>query len=105
MVELAAIIDPGRASGVYNGDVLLDFAYAILDADLDLLARARNALEARMGAEAVTAAALTAGGFSMVDRAANGIGIPIEPLALKPSADFRAALGLNDFGSARNSLQ
>lgn len=49
--------------------------------------------------------ALTAGGFSMVDRAANSMGISIEPMALNPSEAFRAALSLNDFGSARNSLQ
>lgn len=46
----------------------------------------------------------TAAGFSLVDRAANGVGIWIEPMVLKPSEDFRAELGLNDFPSARNTF-
>lgn len=57
-----------------------------------------------MGPAAVVSAATTAAVFSMVDRAANGIGIFVEPMIMEPSADFREEFGLNRFPSAANTL-
>ncbi|MGE0485967.1 MAG: hypothetical protein AB7Q81_17605 [Gammaproteobacteria bacterium] len=91
-------------TGIEHGEVLLAFASALLGDDREALSDARDALAERMGAAAVTSAALTAGVFSLVDRAANGVGIPVEPMVMKPSADFRARYGINEFLSARNSL-
>lgn len=85
--------------------MLLAFASAVLGSDRAALTAARDALAAAMGPAAVTSAALTAGVFSLVDRAANGVGIPVEPMVMKPSADFRARYGVDDFPSARNSLR
>lgn len=76
----------------------------MLETDPDELKRAREALAAALGPAAVTAAALTAGGFSLVDRAANGVGIWVEPMVVEPSAGFREAMGINTFPSARNTL-
>ena len=55
-------------------------------------------------AHLLTAAAITASVFSLVDRAANGIGIFVEPMVLKSSADFREEFGLNRFPCAANTL-
>ena len=57
-----------------------------------------------MGADAVVSAATTAAVFSMVDRAANAIGISVEPMILEPSEDFREEFGINRFPSAANTL-
>lgn len=57
-----------------------------------------------MGPAAVVSASIIAANFSLVDRAANAIGISVEPMALDPSADFREQLGINQFPSAVNSL-
>lgn len=103
--ELRAIVDSDFHVGVDHGEELIEFARAVLGNRREALDVARSGLKASMGAAAVTAAALTAGGFSLVDRAANGIGIWIEPMVLKPSAEFRQLMGLNDFPSARNTLQ
>ena len=83
---------------------MLAFAENVVRADATTLAGARGRLAEVAGAGAVVAAALTVAGFSLVDRAANGVGIWVEPMVLKPSEVFRALLGINDFPSARNTL-
>jgi hypothetical protein len=72
--------------------------------DVAALNTARNMLAERIGEDAVVAAAITASVFSLVDRAANGIGIFVEPMVLKSSADFREEFGLNRFPCAANTL-
>jgi len=64
----------------------------------------RQALRAAMGPDAVVSASIIAGVFSLVDRAANGIGIFVEPMVLEPSVDFREQFGINQFPSAANTL-
>ena len=54
--------------------------------------------------ETVVRAAIIAANFCMLDRAANAIGISVERMVLEPSADFRAALGIDAYPSAANSL-
>lgn len=101
---LEGIVDDATSTGVPHGAELVAFASTVLGNDAAELDRAREALNSAAGAEAVTAAALTAAMFSMVDRAANGIGIWVEPMVLEPSAGFREALGINRFPSAANTL-
>ena len=76
----------------------------MLGTDIGALEAARDKLRSEMGPAALVAASIVAGNFSLVDRAANGIGISVEPRVLKPSEDFRARLGINDFPSAANTL-
>lgn len=87
-----------------HGEVLIRFAATLLGRDVEALDRARNDLRDALGDEGVTAASITAAAFSLVDRAANGVGIWVEPMVLKPSADFRAAMGINRFPSAQNTF-
>ncbi len=103
-VDLRAIIDPTYAIGIPDGDVLLAFASTVVGGDLAALDSARAALVARLGGDALVAAAVIAGNFSRNDRVADAIGIPMEAEFMGQSADFRADLGLNDFLSARSSL-
>ena len=87
-----------------HGAELIAFASAVLGDEPVVLDAARSRLAAAMGDAAVTAAALVAASFSLVDRAANGVGIWVEPMVLKPSAGFRHSMRINDFRSAANTL-
>lgn len=87
-----------------HGAALVAFAEAVIGPDIDALARARKTLAEAIGADGLVSAAITAAAFSLVDRAANGIGIFVEPMVLDPSTDFREQFGINDFPSAVNTL-
>ncbi len=67
------------------------------------LTAAREELAACLGSAAVVVAALTAANFSMLDRVANAIGISVDAMIVKPSAGFRAALGIDAYPSAANT--
>lgn len=99
------MFDRQKDSGIEHAAELLAFADALLGSDIKALNKARQSLLERMGESALVSAATTAAMFSLVDRAANGVGIFVEPMVLEPSTDFREAFGLNDFPSAANTLQ
>ncbi|MFP6780918.1 MAG: hypothetical protein VCB59_04390 [Gammaproteobacteria bacterium] len=98
------MFNPNEDTGTPQGHELIAFSNAVLGDDVEILNTCRNALNAAMNPEAVIAASITAGVFSMVDRAANAIGINVEEMVLKPSMDFREQYGINQFPSAANSL-
>ncbi len=68
------------------------------------LAAARDAVAERLGPDAVTSASIICANFSMLDRVANAIGISVDSMIVKPTADFRESLGINTFPSAVNTL-
>ena len=103
-VNLHAVIDRSGDLGLANGAALLDFADACVGTDAGQVAAARQALSDKMGPDAVVKAAAVVGCFCMNDIAANAAGIPLDGPILESSADFRAAYGINDYPSARNSL-
>lgn len=102
--DVQALMDTVLDIGVDGGDVLLNFANAVLGHDPDVLARARDSLAVRLGPSSVAGASIIAGNFTKNDLIANGIGIPTDPMFIKGSEAFRDALGVNDFPSAKNSL-
>ena len=82
----------------------MDFAAAIVGNDVAALAATREAVAAQISPEAVTTASIIAANFSMLDRAANAIGISVDSMIVKPTADFREALGINRYPSAANTI-
>ncbi len=104
-VDLRVVTNSGLDSGVPHGGVLLAFADAVTGTDGAALRRAREAIVEQLGAGALVEIAAIAANFSMNDRVANATGIPMEGLFFKTSVDYRKELGINDFPSARNSLQ
>lgn len=80
------------------------FASAVLEPDSDKLAAARDVVAKQLGAGAVATASIIAANFSMLDRAANAIGISVDSMIVEPSADFREHLGINKYPSAANTL-
>lgn len=86
-----------------HGRELVTFAGAVAGADPQLLATARGQIAERISPAAVVTAAQIAANFSMLDRAANAVGISLDSMILKTTADFRASLGINDYLSAANT--
>ena len=68
------------------------------------LGAARDVIADLFGPAAVTTASIIAANFSMLDRVANAIGISVDSMIVKPSADFREQLGINAYPSAANTL-
>ena len=88
-----------------GGELLLAFADAVIGADPAALDSARSALAEELGPAAVSAAAAVAGNFTKNDRIANGLGIPVDAIAMAGHEDLREQLGLNDFRSAVNTFR
>lgn len=77
----------------------------MLGPDAAALSSARDALAKVLGPAAVAGAAAIAANFSKNDRIANGLGIPVDPMVLKGTADLREQLGLDQFRSAVNTFR
>ena len=80
------------------------FAAAVVGDDVEELNAARASLRQTLGDDAVVSASIIAATFSMLDRAANAIGIFVDPMIVKPSEDFRETFGINQYPSAANTL-
>ncbi len=105
--DLSAIIDSAAAqkSGVAHGASLIAFADAVVDGDDESLERARAALLAAVGPEALVDAAGVVGNFQRMVRIADSTGIPLDGPVNLFTADLREDLALNAFGSAENTPQ
>jgi hypothetical protein len=82
---------------VPHSDLLVAFAEAVVGEDHSALARARNALTTALGPSALVDTAAVVGLFNAIDRIADATGIPLEPEKAEASADFPAALNLDQF--------
>lgn len=94
-VDVRALVDGGASSGVAHGEVLSAFAAAVTEyEDTTELARAREALTAVMGSEAMVDAAGVASNFERMVRIADATGIELGEALEQASADVRATLGV-----------
>ena len=76
-VDLHAVTESGRASGVEHGDVLVSFAEAVVGRDPTTIALARQRVIDAMGVAAMVDAAAVASNFERMVRIADGTGIPL----------------------------
>ena len=76
-VDLRAVTESGRSSGVEHGEALIAFAEAIVGRDATAIARARRRLADEMGVAALVDAAAVASNFERMVRIADGTGIPL----------------------------
>jgi len=104
-VDVSAITadDAAHASGIAHAAVLLAFAEAAARRDDAGLTTARARLLEEMGAEALVDAAAVVGNFERMTRIADSTGIPLDTPVAALTQDIRADLGLDEFGSARNT--
>lgn len=90
--------------GIEHGELLIALAEGLAGRDYDTLADTRSKLEAAADGATVVDAVGVAANFQRMVRIADAIGIPVDDRSLQPSEDLRAALHLNEFASAKNTL-
>jgi hypothetical protein len=90
-------------SRVSNGDVLIAFADAVVGGRDAAIVRARRELIERVGPEAFVDACGVIGNFERMVRIADSTGIPLDTPVAAMTVDIRNDLGIDEFGSARNT--
>jgi hypothetical protein len=99
--SLDGIVDGKGGSGVGHEAELLAFVDATIGGTPAEIARAREAVAARLGHDAVIDSAAVIAGFDAITRVADGTGIPLEPPKAEASADWRARLGIDGYWTAK----
>ncbi|MFT5204155.1 MAG: hypothetical protein ACI9C1_003562 [Candidatus Aldehydirespiratoraceae bacterium] len=74
----APIVTGVGDTGVEHGSEIMAFVDAVVLHDADEYSEARAALEARIGPAATDRAAMVAGNFSMMNRALDAVGAPVD---------------------------
>lgn len=100
------VITQGTAatpSGVPHGETLLAFAEAVVGEDDAALASARQRVLDELGPAVLVDAAAIASNFERMVRIADSTGIPLDTMVYESTKDERAALNLEQFGSAANT--
>lgn len=99
--DLGLVTGEGASPDIPNGDLFAAFAEEIVGGDANRIAVARDALFEVLGNDAVVDAAAVAALFNAINRVADAIGIQFESSKLERTDDFRAALSLDEFQTAR----
>ncbi len=105
-VDLGAVTGdgkPGAENGVVQGALLVAFAEATVAEDDAALARAREALRAALGPEALVDAAAVTSNFERMVRIADGTGIPLDAPLAAMTVDVRRDLGIDRYAAAANT--
>jgi hypothetical protein len=103
--DLRPIVDGASAgsAGVPHGELLVAYADAVVARDAAAIRGQGDSLRAALGAKALVQAAAVVGNFERMVRIADATGIPLdEPVAVL-SQELGLGLGLERFGSARNT--
>jgi hypothetical protein len=96
-LDIAAIRDPSIPVGVPGGDDLLAFVDAVIEGNSDDLNRSQKAIIDTLGPESLVDASSVFGNFEMMNRVAEGTGIPVPAQAIERMSDTIEELGLNSF--------
>ena len=103
-VDIRGIVDGGAAADDMSIEQsLLHYAESALGEDLQVIADARQSVKDLLGEQAMVDAAGVIANFQRMVRIADGTGIPLDAPVAMMTADIRADLGLNDYGSADNT--
>ncbi len=93
-IDLAAIVDRGRPLGIPGGDELLRFVDTVTGTSSLALTDAQQSVIQELGPEALVDAAAVFGNFSMMNRIAEGTGIPLTRQMAAREVDLIETLGL-----------
>lgn len=103
--DLAAMVArDGAGGGVAAGAALTAYADSFFEEGGAGFAAARDRLRGEIGPEALVDAAGVLAIFNAVVRIADATGIPLEEEKARISADFRGALGINDYPAVGGKL-
>lgn len=98
--DLGLVNGTGISPDIPDGALFAEFAECVVAAP-ERLPKARAALLNALGAEALVDAAGVAALFNAINRVADAIGIQFEDSKMERTAEFRAALDLDRFQTAR----
>lgn len=95
-VNLASIMDGSEPGEIQYGEGLAAFAEAIVSADVDAIATARQNLVTQAGYEVMVDAAGVAANFQRMTRIADATGIKLGAMG-DSTEDLRESLGIEEF--------
>ncbi len=96
-LNIEAIADPTLPSGIPGGNELLDLVDAVMSGDRATVETAQTAVIDALDADSLADAASVFGNFEMMNRVAEGSGIPIPQQAIDRMRDTIESLGLAGF--------
>lgn len=95
--NLASIGDPSISTGIPGGTELLLFVDAVIGSSVPEIRHAQTAVIGALRPEGLADAAGVFGNFEMMNRVAEGTGIPIAVQAIERMADTIDELGIRHF--------
>ena len=101
-LDIRAVADREVESGIVEGELLLDFADALVGRDESLPGQ-RDRLVDRLGGAALVDASGIVANFQRMVRIADGTGIPLDEGMREESRELSGVLGLGRFASAANT--
>ena len=101
-LDIRAVADREVESGIAEGELLLDFADALVGRDESLPGQ-RDRLVDRLGGAALVDASGIVANFQRMVRIADGTGIPLDEGMREESRELSGVLGLGRFASAANT--
>lgn len=96
-VDLSAVVDPRREPGLDGGAELIGLADAALSRDPEAISRAAASVAANLGDAALVDAAGVIANFEMMNRIAEGTGIPVGRGSKRAEAELIRRLGLDRY--------
>jgi hypothetical protein len=96
-LNAAALGNPGLPTGIPGGTQLLRLVDAVASGDVVGLQSAQMAIVDDLNPESLVDAAGVFGNFEMMNRVAEGSGIPIAPQVVERMSATVDALGIGDF--------
>lgn len=95
-IDISGVTDPSVDVGVPGGKKLIGLVDAFVGDSAESPQEARMAVREALGDEAFVDAAAVFGNFEMMNRVAEGVGLPIAPQAIEREAEMMKTLGLYD---------
>jgi hypothetical protein len=96
-LNIGSIADDSIDSGVPGGNMILRFVDAVMSGTESDQRAARSSIVDELGPESLIDAAGVFGNFQMMNRVAEGTGIPVPGAAIEREAQMVETLGLNSF--------
>jgi hypothetical protein len=102
-IRIEGITDPSIDVGVPGGLALVGLVDCMIEGDISARPQARATVLEELGPESLVDAAAVFGNFEMMNRVAEGTGIPVPPQALEREAEMMRTLGLYDIMKSQES--
>jgi hypothetical protein len=104
-LDVAAVMDPARDSGLPNGALLTAIVDACIGADESALAAALARADTTLGRDATRDTLLVAAAFNGITRVADATGIPLDPSTATATRTLRRDIGIDRFDYTAKSAR